>query len=44
MMSTDKNRLKELYIAAELKYLQKVQEGKENPNVFIRNNIKRYLI
>lgn len=26
---TDKNRLKELYIAAELEYLQKVQEGKE---------------
>jgi hypothetical protein len=41
---TDKNRLKELYITAELEYLQKVQEGKEKPDVFIRDNIKRHLI
>lgn len=41
---SDKNRLKELYIAAELEYLQKVQEGKEKPDVFIRDNIKRHLI
>ena len=29
---------------AELEYLQKVQEGKEKPDVFIRDNIKRHLI
>lgn len=29
MMSTDKNRLKELYIAAELKYLQKFKKEKK---------------
>lgn len=41
---SDKKRLKELYIATELEYLQQVQAGKEKPDVFIRNNVKRHLI
>lgn len=41
---SNKKRLKSLYKVAELEYLQKVQEGKEKPDTFIRNNIKRNLL
>lgn len=41
---SNKKRLKALYKAAELEYLQRVQEGKERPDIFIRNNIRRNLL